>query len=114
MTPDFYPVKLWNEDVLCCPRCGDANGLHQTITTLYNGDNALTEVDEKGQTRVWPNDETQSYLNPSSQRHGLTINFECEFCSYGEDSDALFDPPLIRLRIYQHKGQTFMNWELME
>lgn len=38
--------------------------------------------------------------NPSGRRHGLTIHFWCEGCE-----------ELPQLNIYQHKGQTFMEWK---
>ena len=107
---DFLSVQLNQDELLCCPLCGDGNGMHQTTTTIYSGNDAITEIAKDGYTRVWPNDEVQSALNPSARRNGLTIHFDCEFCSISDDPE--FDPPSMKLRIYQHKGQTFINWDL--
>jgi hypothetical protein len=38
--------------------------------------------------------------NPSTRRHGLIIDFECETCSANP----------IQLRFAQHKGTTLVSW----
>lgn len=43
--------------------------------------------------------------NPSERRDGLRIYFECEDCSAAKNN---FKKKLV---IFQHKGQTFVEWE---
>src|SRR5678810_1017762 len=99
---------------LSCPCCG-SEYLHQGRIEVYgrdaedapsfrrvvSGDGAV-EADEGGN-------------NPSSRRQGLIIFFECEDCHL-----AMLDEPgfnadrnvraAFRLAIYQHKGNTFVEW----
>jgi hypothetical protein len=93
----------FDENVLLCPTC-NGNYLHQSTVGIYNCDeDAKTglhlEIDSKGFTM-----DTLMKDNPSPRRHGLSILFYCEYCD-GEDV------PSHILNIYQHKGQTIMEWE---
>ena len=88
-----------------CPRCGEAcSSLHHETVKVFNRDSedditgAYTEI--RG-TKV----ETRRNLpagNPSSRRNGVVINFSCEQCG----------PNVGNLCIGQHKGATFLYWEL--
>jgi len=44
--------------------------------------------------------DTDISKNPSKRRDGIRIAFECEACG-----------PVQPLVIYQHKGETFVEWE---
>lgn len=94
-----------DDDLLLCPECGDTY-MHQGNTTVYHrreDENWTTVIAQDGEnvvTTKFPSNDTH---NPSSRRHGLTIEFECENCG-GEDGTPL------HLAIYQHKGQTFLEW----
>ena len=48
--------------------------------------------------------------NPSPRRDGLYIKFECEIC-HGADRPVDDTPPYY-LTIFQHKGYTYIYWEL--
>jgi len=110
MLDEIEAIQIAHNEILCCPCCGEPNGLHQNVATLYNGADAITEVTAEGFTRTWPNDPQQSELNPSAHRHGLTLHFWCEFCHVDPNGGDNRDGPSMALRIYQHKGQTFINW----
>lgn len=92
---------------LICPFCG-GNYLHQGKTTLYErgedeGTCAMTVVD--GFTTTV--DARASGLdNPSARRHGLTVEFACEF----EGGDDHAKTPIV-LCIAQHKGNTKVFWQ---
>lgn len=96
--------------ILACPKC--SNGyLHQGNTTIYqrNEDEPWTTViaqDDKEVTVTnFPSADTH---NPSDRRQGLIIEFWCEMgCC---DTDNLKTSIPLRLAIYQHKGNTFMQW----
>jgi len=87
--------------VLLCPRCG-FNYLHQEGVDVYDREEDA-EVGQhvtvvRGTTTV-SDKATPSVGNPSSRRHGLVITFTCEGCA---------NTP--HLSIYQHKGQTYIEW----
>ena len=86
---------------LLCPSCGE-DYLHHRVTTLYERpEDAVVTLEIAVSsaaivTRLCPTSETR---NPSSRRHGLAIQFECEMCGLvGE------------LTIAQHKGSTLLAW----
>jgi hypothetical protein len=74
-----------------------------SITTVIAQDNKTVQVSD------FPSDDT---CNPSPRRHGLIIEFWCELCNNGVDpEDPNAKPPEPqRLAIFQHKGQTYMEW----
>jgi hypothetical protein len=91
-------LKIDADGVLDCPVCG-GNYLHQYKTEIFerseDADAGLhLTVDSSGYSESRNLDG-----NPSSRRHGLVIQFNCEFCSARPE-----------LGIYQHKGQTFVKW----
>ena len=86
-----------------CPCCHESY-LHQSIVEVYN----RREDDEQVRCTIVDSGNVHSQAlpnsasnNPSSRRQGLIIHFECEHCG---DTD-------LQLRIAQHKGYTFMDWE---
>lgn len=88
-------------DSLHCPRCG-ADTLHHGEVVVYDrAEDQPTCVKTSifaGQVSVDPR--ASNALNPSSRRHGLTIQFACESCG---------EAPII-LKIAQHKGSTRIGW----
>ena len=93
------------ESAIKCPKCGEAfSSLHHEAVKVFNRDSEdqvtglYTEV--RGR-KV----ETRRCLpagNPSSRRDGVVINFSCERCG----------PNVGNLCVAQHKGATFLYWEL--
>ena len=84
---------------ILCPRCGSGY-THQHEVAVFN---RSEDAEEWVCTTVaWRliNQELNTEGNPSRRRQGLRISIECEEC--GEYSG---------LNIYQHKGQTFIEWE---
>jgi hypothetical protein len=79
LTPD-------NPTALSCPKCDEVY-LHQGNTAIYERkeDAPYTTVISQNGHEVtaikFPSEETH---NPSSRRHGLTIEFTCEHCHGGE------------------------------
>jgi hypothetical protein len=86
---------------LRCPTCNE-DYLHQTDVAVFGrvedeDQVRVTTVTEKGtHEAVITNDLS---LNPSPRRYGLRISFWCEHCEQVPD-----------LGIYQHKGNTFIEW----
>lgn len=90
-------------NTLLCPTC-NSSYLHQSTIGIYNCEEDATtglhlEVDSKSFTM-----DTNLTGNPSPRRQGLSIVFYCEECD-GEHA------PSHILNIFQHKGQTMMEWE---
>lgn len=99
-------------DTLQCPRCG-GNYLHQDNITVFHRseDDDLTTViaqnGEEVQVTKFPSADT---CNPSSRRHGLLLEFNCEQCHYDYGDASPEETKPFRLAISQHKGFTFMEW----
>lgn len=91
--------------LLKCPSCKDTY-LHQENTTIYQrGEDAdwTRVMAQNGNEMVVTDFPSQDVVaNPSSRRHGLVIEFWCETCG-GEGTTH-------KLAIYQHKGNTFVEW----
>jgi len=110
-----YPANVDSQSYgqLKC-KCG-SDYLHQRNVTIFEcneDDDWVTVIAQDGhkvQATKFPNADT---CNPSPRRHGLIIEFECEECSYswneGGDKPLLIYTP--KLAIFQHKGNTFMEW----
>jgi hypothetical protein len=97
-----------------CPLCGGFN-LHHMDVIVYNRpeDDDVTKV-----TEVRPL-ETRSLLadskscgNPSSRRDGLRVTMWCETCESAPDADPDADLRHFSLLIYQHKGTTYVEWDV--
>jgi len=111
-------IAIQEDEILLCPKCG-GNYLHQgEVQTFFRSEDA-------DQTRVTINgfDHTQTEtitnsltLNPSPRRYGLRISFSCELCESSKtDEERDYTPDTVGdLCIYQHKGQTFMEWDIRE
>jgi hypothetical protein len=104
-----YPTKIdlrhsaaavWGAPcVLRCPSCG-YDYLHQGKIEIFNrphedGPSVAVTVESCAIPRLGA-----TGRNPSSRRQGMLIYFECEGC----------DGPFAPLGIWQHKGQTFIEW----
>jgi hypothetical protein len=99
MTSKLQPIVCI--PCLCCPSCGSDYLHHGDVTIFERVEDPpgarVTTVSASGcLTRM-----TDGKGNPSSRRDGLTIQFWCEGCS---------SRPV--LRIAQHKGSTFLDWEV--
>lgn len=87
---------------LACPICGEDGGLHHGRIVVFDraedDPHILRTIvdDEAVQTAVVTNKDSG---NPSLRRHGMTVDFSCEF---GHEWV---------LTIAQHKGQTFFGWQ---
>ena len=97
----------WYGQLKC--KCG-SDYLHQGNITIFErgeDDDTTTVIAQDGKTvqaSDFPNRDT---CNPSPRRHGLIIEFDCEDCGV---SNGRPDGALQRLAIFQHKGNTFMEW----
>lgn len=102
---------------LKCPTCSESY-LHQRDVTVFQRyeDQPKTIVMQQSEDNMivttFPSEDT---CNPSPRRHGLLIEFECEHCHYTHvdgEGDEHPREPLHRLAIYQHKGITFVEWQI--
>jgi len=107
MSEGTMGIKLssdeWSSDKLCCPDCGSYYMHQHRVEVFSRGEDEKTiglAVDQYT-SEVSPAEGD----NPSSRRQGLVIYFRCEDCNYAEQDDVIK-----ALRIYQHKGITFMEW----
>jgi hypothetical protein len=99
-----YEDAQLEDNILLCPRCS-SNNMHQGAVTVFNRAEDAKDVqvtaitpDSEAVTTTIPN---QTTSNPSSRRHGLLIDFECELChNIGK----------LTLAVYQHKGLTLVEW----
>lgn len=94
--PDFYGQ-------LRC-KCG-SDYLHQINTTIFHrAEDAkiTTVIAQSGDTVQASNFPSDDTCNPSPRRQGMIVEFDCEDCGG--------DGKLQQLAIYQHKGNTFMEW----
>lgn len=100
-------LKFDEHGVLLCPECG-GNYLHHHIVETFNrGEDEkqglhtiIKSGDFKGDGKCVDIKHDNLAGNPSWRRHGLRIEFTCEFCS---------NEPIV-LNIAQHKGETQMWW----
>lgn len=91
------------DDVLRCPCC-DGNYLHHGKVEVFDRheDAAVTtHVVVAGNMAKVGSRPSKELNNPSGRRHGLRINHWCEFCNHSVD-----------LCIAQHKGNTFIYWDM--
>lgn len=95
-------VKITEADTLCCPKCRNDGDLHQNKVTIYtreleDGPVTVNAVDGH-ETVVRPANKRETEL--AGRRDFLLIGFRCQSCHTA-----------LVLRIKQHKGNTFVNWE---
>lgn len=101
MTNPTPPPTIDTCGLLQCPECrGEHDYLHHsTVETFTRGEDAQTGTHYV----ITPDDrcyeDDNLFGNPSPRRDGIRIHFTCENCD--------LDRPLW---IYQHKGQTFIEW----
>lgn len=110
-------IKLYPscyDNALVCPVCG-GNNLHQEGVTLYervmDANTVLVTHVRSGDISVAPLPATKAG-NPSSDRNALAVEFWCENC-HGELNGM--NPKYVkyfRLQIQQHKGTTFLDWDI--
>ena len=103
-------VDSGNYGQLNCP-CGGGGNIHQGDTTIFEPSegNTTTVIAQDGcsvQATKFPSQDT---CNPSRDRQGMLIEFTCEQCSYSAQENSTPDKTF-RLAIFQHKGNTFMEW----
>ena len=111
----LFDVIVTEDNLLVCPTCNETY-LHQQNTTIFerHEDEEITTVIAQNDRTVQVSDfRSEDTCNPSHRRHGMLIEFKCEHChNWGADgpSDEYRTPH--RLAIYQHKGNTFMEWQV--
>lgn len=98
-------IKI-DDGVLSCPHC-KSDYLHHTMVEIYNRREdkdwdriSVSTCDEMSGDNKYELSIDQKGINPSLRRSGIRIIFSCEQCEH-----------LSKLVVYQHKGQTFMEWE---
>jgi hypothetical protein len=100
-----------NYGELTCP-CGKGGNIHQENVMIFHrgedGDTTTVIAQDGGtvQATEFPSQDT---CNPSTRRGGMLIEFSCEQCSYSAQETSTPDKTF-RLAIFQHKGNTFMEW----
>jgi len=102
----LLPRLEGDENSLCCPRCG-FDYLHQAAVEVWN-----RGEDEKIEgVRITADGDIVKATgrNPSPRRDGVSIAFSCEECSCDEDGNA-DESTVGELVIFQHKGQTYIEW----
>ena len=118
-TERFRAVEIDEESdehsLLVCPLCKYTN-LHQERVEVFvrlqedsdNGTHAVIDVNKSiragGRATVHLDTDADT-RNPSRRRDGLKIFFSCEMCEVDD---------VIVLCIVQHKGQTFLQWDMKE
>lgn len=94
------PVAL-ADDFLLCPSCGQ-EFLHSGRVLVFDRQEDAEETSlvivDSGTVSAHPVSSAES-ANPSSRRHGIAIEFECETCV-----------AILQLTLAQHKGHTIARW----
>lgn len=104
---DRLKINIDSDDALICPDCGESY-LHQELVEIIfrdreDGDATSVEMSKDLLTmRRLKNEQIKQ-----TRRHITSIYFSCENenCLETENVESL------KLNIYQHKGQTYMEWE---
>lgn len=97
-------LKFGNRDgelgsELKCPNCGSSH-LHQKIIDVYERpEDARTGLHVQVKDNKAITDANME-ANPSPRRQGMLIQFSCEKC-----------PTMPVLKIFQHKGTTYMDFQ---
>jgi hypothetical protein len=86
------------EATLLCP-CGGANLHHHDVRVYERREDEPTALRTTISQRQIHRDVACPDTGPSGRRDGLVIGFWCEACDRHNT-----------LKIYQHKGNTFMGW----
>jgi len=109
------PYGSETASILACPVCGEGY-LHHLDTIVYSRDGEdqdgkVTVVYGSGATGNGP---FCMESNPSRRRDGLRITFYCECCGSGSANLQTAMPTGMHLCILQHKGSTYMYWEVSD
>lgn len=111
---DITLEKDCYDNALLCPVC-NGNNLHHVAVTKYSG----TEDAEHVRVTRTEGDMFSSIIaprktsgNPSSRRGGIVIEFWCENC-HGEWNERPANyAENFKLQIQQHKGTTYLDWDI--
>lgn len=100
---NFEYIDGVDEGILLCPQCGGNYLHHETIETFDRKEDA-----KEGIHTIITHDRVDVKYgslvgNPSLRRDGFKVKFGCEFCGNS-----------LTLEVSQHKGQTFMGWDVPE
>jgi hypothetical protein len=112
--PDVQLDKDAFNNELLCPVCNGNNLHHNAVVNYHRIEDAkivrVTYVEGSEFNSAHMPNETSG--NPSRRRDGVAIEFWCENChGAAEDTDA--EPPAyFRLQIQQHKGTTYLDWDI--
>jgi len=91
-----------DSSALMCPVCKERS-LHQKKVSVFwrDGEDSTCGkfVSSSLEESVVDTYFAGVHRNPSPRRDGMTIDFDCEICEA--------EP---RLKIYQHKGSTYIEW----
>jgi hypothetical protein len=91
-------------EILQCPHCSGDNLHHGDVSVFTRAEDdemvMATHVMGSPQVTMTSRIKNADSQNPSSRRHGMVIEFECETCD---------NRP--KLAIIQHKGSTIMEWK---
>lgn len=88
-----------SDNALKCPVCG-FEYLDQSGVSIFERDEDAPDCLHVDVSRQSVTIDRDGRRNPSARRHGLRIDFDCEGC-----------PNTSSLVIYQHKGNTYVEWE---
>lgn len=91
-------------EILKCPHCEELYLHHGDVSVFNRHEDAemvmATHVIGSPQSTMTSLVKNNDSQNPSSRRHGMVIEFECEICHSRP-----------KLTISQHKGHTIMEWK---
>ena len=91
------------DGAICCPSCGERCLHHWRVETyIRDGEDSQTGLSVTVGNNVASGVKVgvSQKKNPSRRRDGIVIQFWCENCEKKKH----------RLAIYQHKGNTFVEW----
>lgn len=101
-------------EALVCPKCNNEYLHHDRVNIFDRPEDA--EVVRKTSVGIESvsvaNVDNSTSGNPSGRRDGLSIDFWCETCGDAESEDRIKEYK--RLHILQHKGNTFLRWEIIK
>ncbi len=100
-------------ETLLCPCCGGTYLHHDTVFVFNRREDAemVNKTTVEGTRVVTEVVEDRTSGNPSGRRTGLSVDFWCELCGVDKDGEPTKN---MRLHILQHKGNTFMQWEVSD
>ena len=97
------------EGRVSCPRCGFDYLTHVDVHVWDRKEDADSGMHVQvlaGNVHV----DSDMSSNPSERRHGLSITFLCDGCSYTSEGNVRLPEGALVLDIVQHKGVTTMKW----